>query len=313
MTPMKMKRHLTTKHKHLSQKPVDYFKRLLKDNKQQRRRFEKKVKVAEKTQEASYLVAEQAAKHNMKPYSVAEPYFLPTCAVVKTLFGDEAEKEVKKTPLSDDTIGRRIKDMASGIEKTVSELMEDKMYALQADESTDIGDKSQLLVFIRYIADNKITEQFLCCKELVQTSGQGIFSSVAEYLKEMGLTWKLCVGICTDGCPSMVGSVKGFVSLAQKENPLLITTHCFLHRENLIAKTHGQELKLVLESVVQMVSFIKSRPKQTRLFSILCEEMGSAHEGLLHAEVRWLSRDSVVESTRTETGNDSFLDSSGKT
>ncbi|XP_066988214.1 uncharacterized protein [Macrobrachium rosenbergii] len=58
---------------------------------------------------------------------------------MKTLFGDEAEKEVK-TPLSDDTIGRRIKDMASGIEKTVSELMKDKMYALQADESTDIGD-----------------------------------------------------------------------------------------------------------------------------------------------------------------------------
>ncbi|XP_066952538.1 protein FAM200B-like [Macrobrachium rosenbergii] len=163
MTPMKMKRHLTTKHKHLSEKPVDYFKRLLKDNKQQRRRFEKKVKGAEKTQEASYLVAEQTAKH-MKPHSVAEPYFLPTCAVVKTLFGDEAEKEVKRIPLSDDTIGRRIKDMSSDIEKTVSELMKDKMYALQADESTDIGGKSQLLVFIRYIADNKITEQFLCCK-----------------------------------------------------------------------------------------------------------------------------------------------------
>ena len=98
MTPMmEMKRHLTTKHNHLSQKPVDYFKRLLKDNKQQRLGFEKKVKVAEKTQKASYLVAEQTAKH-MKPHSFAESYFLPTCcAEVKTLFGDEAEKvKVKK-------------------------------------------------------------------------------------------------------------------------------------------------------------------------------------------------------------------------
>ena len=86
--------------------------------------------------------------------------------------------------------------------------------------------------------------------------------------KRNGTDLKLCVGICTDGCPSMVGSVKGFVSLAKKENPHLITTHCFLHRENLIAKTLGQELKLVLESVVKMVNFIKSRPKQTRLFSI---------------------------------------------
>ncbi|XP_066970129.1 zinc finger BED domain-containing protein 5-like [Macrobrachium rosenbergii] len=185
--------------------------------------------------------------------------------------------------------------MSSDIEKTVNELMKDKMYVLQAGESTDIGGISQLLVFIRYVADNKITEQFLCCKELVQTSGQDIFSSVAEYLKEMGLTWKLCVGICTDGCPSMVGSVEGFVSLVQKETPHLVTTHCFLHRENFSAKTLGQELKLVLESVVKMLNFIKSRPKQTRLFSILCEDMGSAHEGLLlHIEVRWLSRGKVL-------------------
>lgn len=295
MTPQKMKRHLSTKHRHLTQKPIDYFKRLLKENKQQSLGFEKKVKVAEKAQKASYLVAEQTVKQ-MKPHSIAESYFLPACcSVVKTLFGDEAEKEVKKIPLSNDTIGRRIKDMSSDIEKSVCELVKDKMFALQADESTDIGGKPQLLVFIRFIDDKKITEQFLCCKELSQTTGQEIFSTVTEYLVEMDLTWKLCVGICTDGCPSMVGSVKGFVSLVKKENPFLITTHCFLHREALVAKTLGQDLKFVLDNVVKMVNFIKSRPKQSRLFSSLCEEMGSAHEGLLlHTEVRWLSRGRVL-------------------
>lgn len=102
----------------------------------------------------------------------------------------------------------------------------------------------------------------------MQTSGHNIFSTVADYLKEMGLTWKLCVGICADGCPSMVGSAKGFVSPA-KENPQLITTHCFLHRENLIAKTLGHGLKRVLESAVKMVNSIRSRPQQTRLFHSL--------------------------------------------
>ncbi|XP_068228064.1 zinc finger BED domain-containing protein 5-like [Palaemon carinicauda] len=44
-----------------------------------------------------------------------------------------------------------------------------------------------------------------------------------------------------------------------------------------------------------MVNFMKSRPKQTRLFSILCKEMGSAHEGLLlHTDVMWLSRGEVL-------------------
>ncbi len=40
------------------------------------------------------------------------------------------------------------------------------MYAIQVDELTDIGGKAQLLVFIHYIDDCKIVEEFLYCKEL---------------------------------------------------------------------------------------------------------------------------------------------------
>lgn len=93
----------------------------------------------------------------------------------------------------------------------------------------------------------------------------------------------------------MVGSVKGFVSLVKKENPDLITTHCFLHREALVAKTLGIALKSVLDDIVKMVNFIKSRPVKSRLFSLLCEEMESPHVALIfHTEVRWLSRGRVL-------------------
>lgn len=88
MVPSKMKRHLTTKHSYLSDKPLDYFKRLLNDNKQQKCSFEKKVKVAE-------LIAK-----TMKSHTIAESLILPSsCAIVKTMFGAEAEKEVRKIPL----------------------------------------------------------------------------------------------------------------------------------------------------------------------------------------------------------------------
>lgn len=198
--------------------------------------------------------------------------------------------------LSDNTISKRIEEMSSDIEKSVCELVKEKgMYALQVDESTDVGGKAQLLVFMLYITGNKIAEQFLCCKELVQTTGQDIFSTVSDYLRTVDLTWKSCVGICTDGAPSMVGSVKGFVSLVKKENPELISTHCFLHREALVTKTLGCKLKSVLDDIVKMVNFIKSRPVKSHLFSLLCEEMGAPHVALiLHTEVRWLSRGRVL-------------------
>ena len=99
---------------------------------------------------------------------------------------------------------------------------------------------------------------------------------------------------CTDGA-SMVGSKKRFTALAKKENEKIIFTHCFLHRENLVAKTIGNELKEVMDQVVQMVNYIKCRPLQSRLLAKICEEMGENFKNvLLHTEVRWLSRGRVL-------------------
>ena len=43
---------------------------------------------------------------------------------------------------------------------------ENVMFALQLDESTDISGLSQLLVFLRFIHNEKIIKQFLCCQEI---------------------------------------------------------------------------------------------------------------------------------------------------
>ena len=134
---------------------------------------------------------------------------------------------------------------------------ENVMFALQLDESTDISGLSQFWVFIRFIHNEKVIEQFLCCQEmLMRTTGEDIFKIVDEFMKENNLLWTSFVGICTDGAPSMVGSKKGFTALAKKENEKTIFTHCFLHHKNLVAKTIGNELKEVMNQVVQMVNYI---------------------------------------------------------
>ena len=101
--------------------------------------------------------------------------------------------------------------MCADIENTViTSVKKSKIFAMQVDESTDIGGKTQLLAFIRYVNNEKVTEHFFCCKELTETTtGQDIFDTLNKYLKETKLSRKQCVGICTDGAPSMVGSIKG--------------------------------------------------------------------------------------------------------
>ncbi|KAJ4926707.1 hypothetical protein JOQ06_014455, partial [Pogonophryne albipinna] len=101
----------------------------------------------------------------------------------------------------------------------------------------------------------------------------------------------------TDGAASMTGRVKGFIAKCMRaQNPHIVTNHCILHREALVAKTMPPELTEVLNQAVQMqVNYIKSRPLKSRLFSQLCAEMGADHQSLiLHTEVRWLSQGKVI-------------------
>ena len=75
-----------------------------------------------------------------------------------------------------------------------------------------------------------------------------------------------------------------------KEKALKVKwTHCFLHRQGLVAKGLSEELHDTLNSVIKFVNYIKARQLNQRLFSCLCDEMGADHtELLLHTEVRWL-------------------------
>ena len=296
MAPAKLKRHFTTNHSHLSNKTVDYFRRLLDSQQKQRKVFEKKVTISDKAQEASYLVAELVAK-KMKSHTIAESLIMPACIIiVRTMLGEEAESELSKVPVSDNTISRRVDDLSNNISGILSKILQNNNFALQVDESTDITGKAQLLAFVRFENEGEIMENYFCCKELPETTkGYDVFNILSSYMESCNLSWNRCVGICTDGAPSMIGSVQGFVSRVKEKNPEVITTHCFLHREVLVSKTIGDDLKQVLDITVNMVNFIKQRPLKSRMFARLCENMQKDHVTLLlHTEARWLSRGKVL-------------------
>ena len=66
-------------------------------------RFQKNFQVNDSIQ-ASYLVAELVDKR-MKAHTIAKSLTLPTCqAIVKTMFGIEAEKEIDIVLLCDNTV-----------------------------------------------------------------------------------------------------------------------------------------------------------------------------------------------------------------
>jgi hypothetical protein len=98
-------------------------------------------------------------------------------------------------------------------------------FSIQVDESTDFTNKCHVIPFVRCVNGGEIQENFFCCKELPETSkGQDVFNVLSSYLETKGLSWRNCVGICTDGAPSVVGSMRSFACLV-KMKILMLSQH----------------------------------------------------------------------------------------
>ena len=297
MVPNKLMRHLNTNHAVHAGKNKDYFQRLLSQNKKQECFMKSSFTVFEKALEASYHVAKLIARQK-KPHTIGETLLKPACLeIVRLMLGSKEVKEVSKVPLSADTIKRRIDDMSNDmLETLIKKLKTSPKFSIQIDETTDINKKAQLLSVVRFVDGNSISEEYLFCKELPErTTGEEIFRITNDFFATHGIHWSNCISVCADGASAMMGADKGFATWVKRENPAIQITHCCIHREALMTKLLPQELSETISDCIEIVNLIKSRALNSRIFSKLCEEMGSEHQSLLYyTSVRWLSRGKVV-------------------
>ncbi|XP_068103334.1 general transcription factor II-I repeat domain-containing protein 2A-like [Hyperolius riggenbachi] len=200
------------------------------------------------------------------------------------------------------TITRRVEDLGSDLQlqlkKKASQFV---MFSIAADESTDVSDVAQLLVFIRGVTPMfEITEELAAMKSMHgTTTGEDLFREVSEVINDLALDWSKLVGVTTDGAKSMVGRHNGLVArVSQKviesngSRPLGL--HCIIHQQNLCGKQLN--LEHVMKVVVHSVNFIRSHALNHRTFRKLLDEMESEHEDVIyHSEVCWLSRGRVLK------------------
>ena len=206
--------------------------------------------------------------------------------------GVNASEQLKQISLSNDTVKSRIVEMSSNIkDKVIMKAKRSPFFAIQLDESTDVQNLSQLLVFIRFIGEGKIEDEFLFCRPLNGTTkGVDVMNSVEDFFKENGLTWDKLAGVCTDGAPAMLGSRSGFISLVKRRNPNVKGVHCIIHKQALASKTLPQNFNWQLQSI------IKGSALNTRLFRKLCDTMEAKRCDLLfYTQLRWLSKGNMVK------------------
>ncbi|XP_063075907.1 general transcription factor II-I repeat domain-containing protein 2A-like [Engraulis encrasicolus] len=214
-------------------------------------------------------------------------------------FGDNnTAKNFEAVSLSRRTVTRRIFDIHNHVDVKMKQVMQDcKYFSLALDESTDVTDVSQLMVFARTI-DNAfdVHEELLKLASLHDTTkGSDIFNAVTSAVGEYGGFEKLST-VVTDGAPAMQGRHRGFAGLLRQSGVNCPILHCIVHQEALCAKT--LDFGHVMELVTKVTNLIRggNRSLSHRRFITFLDEVDAEYGDLqLHTDIRWMSRGKCLE------------------
>ena len=154
------------------------------------------------------MLAYKLAKHN-KPFSDAE--FVKECMLdAVDITCPYVRTKIEAISLSRRTIVRHIGGIAQNLSEQLFEAGKSfEWYSLALDESTDIEDTAQLLVFIRGIDENfEITEKLLSLEHLNDTTtGHDLFENVGNCLDRSGIPLHKLASITTGGALALTGKM----------------------------------------------------------------------------------------------------------
>lgn len=295
MVPNKLMRHLRTTHPDLQNKPRVYFERLRQSNMQLSDSMESRYSgSSSKPLVTSSLKIAHLLALKKKPFDDAEQLIIPAVKIICEeigLQGKPVMEKIDNVAFSRMTMERRTILLADDLlEQSISKIANSPWIGIQFDESVDVTNRAQLLCYVRYVDADHIVEDFLFCEDLgIETTGKAIADTVINFFDTHDLDLGRCSSVTTDGAAAMTGVRNGAVALLKQNAPHLEGTHCDIHRQNLATKKGGL-LDEVVNDCTSIINFIKSKAKNSRMFTELCSQMDAEHASLLfHCEIRWLS------------------------
>ncbi|XP_057790808.1 uncharacterized protein LOC131007913 [Salvia miltiorrhiza] len=122
----------------------------------------------------------------------------------------------------------------------------DGYFAILADESSDVSQKEQLALCLRYVEEKmgKVVERFLGLVHVGDTTALSLRSAIMSLLVEHSLSPSKIRGQGYDGASNMKGEINGLKTLIRGDTPSAYYIHCFAHQLQLtlvaIAKKNNE-------------------------------------------------------------------------
>ncbi|KAL4103366.1 hypothetical protein QTP88_018743 [Uroleucon formosanum] len=276
-----IRRHYETKHKTTFSKfteklRLDKLQSLQNNFSSQQLLFKKQKNINEAATKASFRISHLLAKRG-KAFS--DGSLIKECIIqaVEEICPERIDT-FKNISLSANTVTRRIDDISNNLNSQVSNKTQEFIsFSIALDESTDVSDTSQLLLFIRGVnKDLGISNELLSVHSMHgTTTGIDIFKVIEKSFLEYNLKWENLKCITTDGGRNMCSTKKGLIGQiftnCEKEDFKPMTLHCIIHQQALCGKT--LDLSCVMDPIISTVNFIRLSALRHRQFQDFLKEI----------------------------------------
>lgn len=208
--------------------------------------------------------------------------------------------------ISGDIQNELLQIMAHNILRTISScIRRNGFYSLMADECTDVANKEQFVVCIRWVDHDLVgNEEVIGLYQVDNISSNTLTLTLEDVLLRLGLAIQNCRGQCYDGASNMTGSRNGVATQIQAKEPKAVLTHCYGHALNLAVSDSIKKTKVcrdAMDVAFEIAKLIRFSPKRNAMFDkIRAEdtlEDNTVSKGIRAlCPTRWTVRGDALES-----------------
>ncbi|PIK54239.1 putative zinc finger MYM-type protein 1-like [Apostichopus japonicus] len=177
----------------------------------------------------------------------------------------------------------------------LSDIREAGMFAIMADETSDLSNKEQLSICIRWVDSGfKIHEDLIGFVHVIHTDAETLSKAIKDVLIRCALPLSQCRGQGYDGAANMMGHLRGVAARIRQEEPAAIHVHCWAHCLNLCLQEASKSCHIIRDSlclVSEIAKLIRASPKRSAVFLKLKDQVSPDAPGLRPlCPTRWTVR-----------------------
>ena len=206
------------------------------------------------------------------------------------------EKKTEKYT-SHDIQNELFKVMVHQIIRDLTDEMRYSFYATICNEYTDISNKEQLTLCLRWVDELfNIHEDFLGFYHFENIKSDTIVSAIRDVLLRTQISLDNCRGQCYDGDSSMLGKKSGVPKQILDIQPKAFATHCHCHSLSLSVKETTKESKILSDTmdtsgeIAILVKYSPKREQKLESIKVMYEEDKAVNRISKLSTTRWTVR-----------------------